>query len=56
MLSGMNASQVEQIEIMDNPPSKFDAAGNAGIINIKTKKNRQKGFNGNERHAFNPSG
>lgn len=46
MLAGMNASQVDQIEIMDNPSSKYDASGNAGIINIKTKKNTQKGFNG----------
>jgi len=47
MLKGMQASQLEQIEIMTNPPAKYDAAGNAGIINIKTKKNRVKGFNGN---------
>lgn len=46
MLNSMSAAQVEQIEIMDNPPAKYDAAGNAGIINIKTKKNRQEGFNG----------
>ena len=44
-LSGMNASQVDVIELIDNPGAKYDAAGNAGIINIKTKKNRQKGFN-----------
>jgi iron complex outermembrane recepter protein len=47
MLRGMQASQLEQIEIMTNPPAKFDAAGNSGVINIKTKKNKQKGFNGN---------
>lgn len=47
LLSGMTSSQVETIEIIDNPSAKYDAAGNAGIINIKTKKNRQKGFNGN---------
>ena len=47
LLTGMSASQVDQIEIMDNPSARYDAAGNAGIINIKTKKNRQKGFNGN---------
>lgn len=47
LLNGMTASQVETIEIMDNPSAKYDAAGNAGIINIKTKKNRQRGFNGN---------
>ena len=45
-LSGMNASQVEVIELIENPGAKYDAAGNSGIINIKTKKNRQKGFNG----------
>jgi hypothetical protein len=46
LLNGMNASQIEQVEIMDQPPAGYDAAGNAGIINIKTKKNRQRGFNG----------
>src|SRR6218665_1365418 len=46
LLSGMNASQVETIELMDNPPAKYDAAGNAGLINIRTKKVKQKGFNG----------
>lgn len=46
LLKNMNASQLEQIEIMTNPPAKYDAAGNSGIINIKTKKNKQKGFNG----------
>ena len=46
LLRNMNANQLDQIEIMTNPPAKFDAAGNAGIINIKTKKTKQYGFNG----------
>ncbi len=46
MLRNMTASQLEQIEIMTNPPAKYDAAGNAGVINIKTKKNKQFGYNG----------
>lgn len=46
LLSSMNSSQVEQIELMTNPPAKYDASGNAGIINIITKKVKQKGFNG----------
>ncbi len=46
MLRGMQATQLDQIEIMTNPPAKYDAAGNSGIINIKTKKNKIKGFNG----------
>lgn len=47
LLGSMSSSQVDQIELMVNPPAKYDASGNAGIINIKTKKNKQKGFNGN---------
>lgn len=45
-LSGISASQVEAIELIENPGAKYDAAGNAGIINIKMKSVRQKGFNG----------
>jgi hypothetical protein len=51
-LSGLSASQIELIEIMTNPSSKYDAAGNAGIINIKTKKNKVRGFNGNLNLAY----
>lgn len=46
LISSMSSSQVDQIELMPNPPAKYDASGNAGVINIKTKKNKQKGFNG----------
>lgn len=46
LLKNMSASQLEQIEIMTNPPARYDAAGNSGIINIKTKKNKARGFNG----------
>jgi iron complex outermembrane recepter protein len=46
LLNGMSASQISQVEIMDQPPARYDAAGNAGAINIKTKKSQQKGFNG----------
>lgn len=47
LLSGMSSAQVETIELMDHPPANFDAAGNAGIINIRTKKLKQKGTNAN---------
>ncbi len=46
LLKSMPASSIDQIEIMTNPPAKYDAAGNSGVINIKTKKNKQAGFNG----------
>jgi len=52
LLENMNAGQAELIELMDNPPAKYDAAGNAGIINIKTKKNRQRGFNGSANLSY----
>jgi len=45
-LSGIAASQVDVIELIENPGAKYDASGNAGIINIKLKSNRVKGFNG----------
>ncbi|RYZ96068.1 MAG: TonB-dependent receptor, partial [Sphingobacteriaceae bacterium] len=46
-LSGISSAMVDQIELLSNPSAKYDASGNAGIINIKTKKNLQEGFNGN---------
>lgn len=46
LLGTMSASQLSQIEIMTNPGAKYDAAGNAGVINIKTKKLNTVGFNG----------
>lgn len=46
MLKNMPASALEQIEIMTNPSAKYDASGNSGVINIKTKKGRAPGFNG----------
>ncbi|MDB5230636.1 MAG: TonB-denpendent receptor [Chitinophagaceae bacterium] len=46
MLKNMPGSALDQIEVMTNPPAKYDAAGNSGIINIKTKKNIIKGMNG----------
>ena len=45
-LKSLPSSAIDQLEIMSNPSAKYDAAGNSGIINIKTKKNKAKGFNG----------
>jgi iron complex outermembrane recepter protein len=52
MLRNMSSNQLDQIEIMTNPSAKYDASGRSGIINIKTKKNKQKGFNGNLSTAY----
>lgn len=45
-LDNIPASAIDKIEIINNPSAKYDANGNAGIINIVYKKNKQEGFNG----------
>ena len=52
MLKNMPASALDQIEIMTNPSAKYDASGNSGVINIKTKKGRAPGFNGSIMTGF----
>lgn len=47
MLKNMQSSTIESIELITNPSSRYDASGNAGIINIKLKKNKKLGTNGN---------
>lgn len=44
-LRALPSDLLAQIEIMTQPPAKYDAAGNAGVINIKTKKQKAAGFN-----------
>jgi hypothetical protein len=46
MLEGMSASNIEKIELIATPPSKYDAEGNAGIIHIVTKTNEDFGTRG----------
>lgn len=45
-LDNIPAANIEKIEIINNPSSKYDANGMAGIINIIYKKNRKEGLNG----------
>ncbi len=47
LLTSTQSSSIKSIEIMTNPPAKYDAAGNAGIINIIMKKNQDEGTNVN---------
>lgn len=51
-LKSLPASTLNQIELMTNPPAKYDAAGGAGIINIITKRTKAKGFNGSATSRF----
>lgn len=51
-LKSLPASTLDQIEIMTNPPAQYDAAGSAGVINIKTKKSKSRGLNGSVTSRF----
>jgi hypothetical protein len=46
VLSSMSSDQLSKIELMNNPPAKYDAAGTTGIINVITKKVKLVGFSG----------
>ncbi len=45
-LANIPASNIEKIEIINNPSSKYDANGFAGIVNIVYKKEKETGLNG----------
>ena len=45
-LKSINSNDIEAIEMISNPSAKYDASGNAGIINIRLKKNKKFGTNG----------
>ncbi|HYC27530.1 MAG TPA: TonB-dependent receptor, partial [Chitinophagaceae bacterium] len=52
-LKSIQSSQVEAIELITNPSAKYEAAGNAGIINIRLKKNKSLGTNGSVNAGWN---
>ena len=52
-LKSIQSSQVESIQLITNPSAKYEAAGNAGIINIVLKKNKAFGTNGSVSAGWN---
>ncbi|MBK7109480.1 MAG: TonB-dependent receptor [Bacteroidetes bacterium] len=53
LLRSMQSSEIEAIEIITNPSSKYDAEGDAGIINIRLKKDKRFGGNANINLGYN---
>lgn len=51
-LKTVPASNIQSIELISNPSARYDAAGNAGIINIKFKKDKRQGFNGSATASY----
>jgi iron complex outermembrane receptor protein len=52
-LKTIQSSSIESIEIISNPSARYDAAGNAGVVNIRLKKNKAFGTNGNVSGGYN---
>jgi hypothetical protein len=46
MLKNLQSASVERIEIIENPPARYEAEGSSGIINIRTKRGMTRGRNG----------
>jgi outer membrane receptor protein involved in Fe transport len=47
MMDGMSAANIEKIELITNPPAKYDAEGMGGIIHLITAQSADIGTNGN---------
>ncbi|MBC6990517.1 TonB-dependent receptor [Hymenobacter sp. BT491] len=51
-LRALPAEQLQSIELITNPPAKYDAQGGAGIIAINLKKDQRQGTNGSANAAY----
>jgi iron complex outermembrane recepter protein len=51
-LKALQSSQIDALDLITNPSAKYEAAGNAGIINIRLKKNKTLGTNGSVQAGY----
>ncbi|MDY6025288.1 outer membrane beta-barrel protein [Bergeyella zoohelcum] len=51
-LKTINIEEIKKIEVITNPPSKYNAEGNSGIINVVTKKSKNNSWNASLRSTF----
>ena len=54
-LRTLPAGSIKSIELIENPPAKYEAAGSAGIININVKRGSIKGLYGNTTVSYRRS-
>lgn len=54
-LQSISSVNIQKIEIISNPPSRYEAEGNAGLLNIVLKKQKNDGFNGTINNRYKQS-
>ncbi len=54
-LRALPADQLKSIELITNPPAKYDAQGTAGVIAINLKKDQRRGSNGSVQASYGRS-
>jgi hypothetical protein len=51
-LKSIPSGNIKSIEVISNPPAKYDAEGNSGIVNIKLKKANENSISGNLKTSY----
>ncbi|WP_229366145.1 TonB-dependent receptor domain-containing protein [Fibrisoma montanum] len=55
LLKSTPASTIDKVELITNPSARFDAQGNAGIINIRFRRDKSLGLNGSVTGGYSQS-